>query len=220
LRHAMGVPGLDDMMGGGLPCGHSLLVAGPSGSGKSVLASAFLAEGARRGEAGVIAAFDQHPTRSRSAALAALIASGHVGVVGTPATGLSVDEIAMLLLAEVRRLGARRVVIDSLSGLELALAPTFRADLREALSRIVSTLAPENVSLLLTCELDERCTDWRFSPHDCAFLTDAVIVQRFVEAANRLQRVVAVVKLRSGPHSNEVRQFSIDGDGIQIGSMR
>src|SRR4029078_6513560 len=58
-RAGMGVPGLDKMMGGGLPRGYSLLVAGPSGSGKSIMASAFLAEGARNGETGVIAAFEQ-----------------------------------------------------------------------------------------------------------------------------------------------------------------
>jgi circadian clock protein KaiC len=56
-RLGMGVPGLDEMMGGGLPRGYSILVAGPSGSGKSILAAAFLAEGARNGETGVIAAF-------------------------------------------------------------------------------------------------------------------------------------------------------------------
>ncbi|MEO5670826.1 MAG: ATPase domain-containing protein, partial [Ramlibacter sp.] len=55
-RLPMGVPGLDEMMGGGLPRGYSLLVAGPTGAGKSILASAFLAEGARLGETGVIAA--------------------------------------------------------------------------------------------------------------------------------------------------------------------
>ena len=65
-RLLMGVPGLDEMLGGGLPRGYSLLVAGPSGSGKSILAAAFLAEGARSGETGVIAAFEQHPNRSRN----------------------------------------------------------------------------------------------------------------------------------------------------------
>jgi diguanylate cyclase len=49
------VPALDEMLGGGLPRGYSLLVAGPSGSGKSILASSFLAEGARCGETGVLA---------------------------------------------------------------------------------------------------------------------------------------------------------------------
>jgi len=48
-RVSMGVPGLDEMLGGGLPAGYSLLVVGPSGSGKTILATEFLAEGARRG---------------------------------------------------------------------------------------------------------------------------------------------------------------------------
>src|SRR5690606_31880011 len=118
VRLHMGMPELDAMMGGGLPRGFSLLVAGPSGSGKSLLAAAFLAEGARAGETGVIAAFEQRPTRSRGRAMSELIESGRVGVVDTRANSLSVDEIAMLLIAEIRRLKATRVVIDSLSGFE------------------------------------------------------------------------------------------------------
>ena len=131
-RLRMGVPGLDEMMGGGLPRGYSLLVAGPSGAGKSILASAFLVEGARGGETGVIAAFEQRPNRSRGRVMSELIASGRVGVVDARAPGLSVDEIATLLIAEIHRLKASRVVIDSLSGFELALAP----DLPRRFSRI------------------------------------------------------------------------------------
>ncbi len=62
-RLSMGVPGLDDMLGGGLPEGYSLLVVGPTGSGKTILATEFLAEGARRGEPGIIAAFEKSPTQ-------------------------------------------------------------------------------------------------------------------------------------------------------------
>lgn len=83
---------LDDMMGGGLPQGYSMLVAGPSGSGKSILAMTFLAEGARHGETGVIAAFEQRPNKSRGSVMAGLIESGRVGVIDTSAASLSVDE--------------------------------------------------------------------------------------------------------------------------------
>jgi circadian clock protein KaiC len=137
-RVKTGIAKLDAMMGGGLPRGYSMLVAGPSGSGKSILASAFLAEGARAGETGVIAAFEQRPRQSRGVVLSDLIKNGRVGVIDTHMLVLSVDEIAMLLIAEIRRLKATRVVIDSLSGFELALAPTFRDDFRESLARLVS----------------------------------------------------------------------------------
>jgi circadian clock protein KaiC len=218
-RLKMGVPGLDDMMGGGLPRGYSLLVAGPTGAGKSILASAFLVEGARGGETGVIAAFEQRPNRSRGPVMTELIASGRVGVIDARAPGLSVDEIATLLIAEVRRLKASRVVIDSLSGFELALAPTFREDFRESLSRMVLALASTGATVLMTSELEDRYDDLRFSPYGTAFLTDAIIVQRYIEVDSRLQRVMAVAKVRDSAHSNELRLFSIGDDGIRIGKM-
>jgi circadian clock protein KaiC len=219
MKLRMGVAELDRMMGGGLPSGYSLLVAGPSGSGKSILASAFLIEGARAGETGVIAAFEQRPKAARGRILADLIDADRVGVVDTQAPDLSVDEIARLLITEIRRLKASRVVIDSLSGFELALAPTFREDFRESLSRLVSSLATTGVSVLMTSELEDRYTDLRFSPYGTAFMTDAIIVQRYIEVDSRLLRVLAVVKLRGSEHSNELRLFHIDADGIKIGAM-
>ena len=215
-RVAMGVPGLDDMMGGGLPRGYSLLIAGPSGSGKSILAAEFLVEGARRNETGVIAAFEQRPTLSRGRELADLIASGRVKVVDTRSESLSVDEIAMMLVEEVRRSKATRLVIDSLSGFELALAPTFRDDYRESLSRLVSALASTGVTVLMTSELEDRYNDLRFSPYGTAFLTDAIIVQRYIEIEGCLLRAMAVVKVRASRHSNELRRFHIDDDGLRL----
>jgi circadian clock protein KaiC len=219
VRLKMGVPGLDEMMGGGLPGGYSLLVAGPSGSGKSILAAAFLAEGARAGERGVIAAFEQRGLRSRGPAIAKLIEDGQVTVVDTRASLLSVDEIATVLIAEVRRVKATRVVIDSLSGFELALAPTFREDFRESLSRMVSALASTGVTVLMTSELEDRFNDLRFSPYGTAFLTDAIIVQRYIEIESRLQRVMAVVKVRGSAHSSALHLFHIDDAGIHVGKM-
>lgn len=216
-RAGMGIAGLDEMMGGGLPRGYSLLVAGPSGSGKSIMAAAFLAEGARVGETGVIAAFERGPLRSRGRVIADLLDSGQVGLVDTRATGLSVDETAMQLITEIRRLKASRVVIDSLSGFELALAPTFREDFRESLSRMVSALADAGVTTLMTSELEDRYNDLRFSPYGTAFLTDAIVVQRYIELEGRLQRVLAVVKVRASRHSDELRLFRIGDEGIRIG---
>ena len=219
-RASLGIPALDAMLGGGLPSGYSLLVAGPSGSGKSILAASFLQEGARNGETGVIAVFEQRANRSHNAVLHDLIQSGQVGLVDSRAADLSIDEIVQLLVKEVRRLHASRVVIDSLSAFELALAPTFREDFRESLMRLVSALAQEGLTVLLTSELEDRYTDLRFSPLGTAFLTDAIVVQRYIEVDSRLRRVMAVVKVRNSWHSDELRAYSIDQDGIHVGEMR
>ncbi len=217
-RLAMGTPGLDEMLGGGLPHGYSLLVAGPSGSGKSILAASFLAEGARRGEHGVIASFEQNPSRMRNPLLADLITSAPVSLVDPGSRDLSIDELLVLLIDEIRRTGARRVVIDSLSGLELALAPTFRDDFRESLARLVFALSVENVTVVMTTELEDRYTDLRFSPYGTAFMTDAIIVQRYIEVDSRLRRMMAVVKLRGSSHSDELREFTIVDGQLRIGT--
>lgn len=217
-RLGMGVPRLDEMLGGGLPQGYSLLVAGPSGSGKSMLASAFLAEGARQGEKGVIAVFEQRAGLAASnPELAALVGQGMVAMVDSRAPDLSLDETLLLLVTAIERTGATRVVIDSLSGFELALAPSFREDFRQNLSSMVTALAATGVTVLLTSELEDRYTDLRFSPYGTAFMTDAIIVQRYIEVDSRLLRVMAVVKVRASAHSNELRLFSIGDQGIRIG---
>ena len=71
----------------------------------------------------------------------------------------------------------------------------------------------------MTCELEDRYSDLRFSPYGTAFLTDAIIVQRYIEVESRLRRVIAVVKVRASDHSDELREYTIDKSGIHIGEM-
>ncbi len=217
MRLAMGVPRLDEMLGGGLPSGYSLLVAGPSGSGKTILATAFLAEGVRRGEPGVIVAFEQTPSQSWVRTLDDMVRAGQIGLINTRTPDLSIDEIVQRLTSLIHRMKATRVVIDSLSGFELAVAPTFREDFRESLFRMFAVLSSMGVTVLMTSELEDRYIDLRFSPYGSAFLTDAIIVQRYIEVESRLQRVMAVVKVRASAHSTEIRRFEITDEGIVIG---
>ncbi len=216
----MGLPALDEMMGGGLPAGYSLLIAGPSGSGKSLLATAFLAEGARVGEKGVVAAFEKGPGQTHNPRLDELVESGQVGVIDTRSLDLSIDETLHALTEMIRETGATRVVIDSLSGFELALAPAFKEDFRESLHRMVAVLTGLGTTVLLISELEDRYNDLRFSPYGAAFLTDAIIVQRYVELESQLKRVMAVVKMRNSNHSHALRLYDITDAGIVIAELR
>lgn len=216
-RLSMGVPLLDDMMGGGLPIAYSLLVVGPSGSGKSVLATQFLAEGVRQGEPGVIAAFEKSPNQMLSHQLNQLITSGKVGLINTRTLDLSIDEILHDMVALINNMKAKRVVIDSLSGFELALAPVFREDFRESLYRMVAVLTGMGVTVMMTAELEDQYTLLRFSAYGNAFLADAILMQRYVELGGQLQRVMSVVKVRASAHSKEIRFYEIGNDQIIIG---
>jgi circadian clock protein KaiC len=214
------VAGLDEMLGGGIPSGHSVLVAGPSGSGKSILASEFIREGARRGEPGVIAVFEKRPSEYAHPTATGLDqAAGHspVAVIHTRPLDLSIDETLHELTEAIHRISAKRVVIDSLSGFELALAPTFREDFRESLYRLVAALTGMGLTVMMTAELEDSYTDLRFSPHGTAFLTDAIILQRYVVLEGQLKRVMAVVKVRGSAHEKDLRLFEITADGIVVG---
>ena len=219
-RMPVGVPGLDEMLGGGIPTGHSVLVVGPSGSGKSVLATHFLNEGVRRGERGLLAVFEKRPieyTQEQSLTLYDSVRSGQVGIIHSRPLDLSIDEMMHEMSEEIARLNARRVVIDSLSGFELALAPTFREDFRESLYRMIATLTGTGVTVMLTAELADRFTDLQFSPHGTAFLTDSLIMQRYVEVDGQLKRVMGVVKVRASAHQADLRFYTITSDGLVLG---
>jgi circadian clock protein KaiC len=218
-RIPMGVPGLDEMLGGGLPAGYSLLVVGPSGCGKSILATQFLAEGVRRGEPGVIAAFEKSPSQLLNNKLQALVKAGQVGVIDTRSLDLSIDETLHDLIKMINRMQAKRVVIDSLSGFELALAPEFSEDFRGSLYRMIAELTGMGVTILMTSELEDRYTDLRFSPFGSAFLADAIIVQRYVEIVGQFKRVFSVIKVRGSKHSKDIRLFDITNEGVIIGEI-
>jgi circadian clock protein KaiC len=221
-RLSLGVKGLDEMLGGGIPAGYSVLVAGPSGSGKSVLAGEFISEGARHDEPGVIAVFEKRPNEYSQNTpggqrFERLVREGKVGIIQTRPLDLSIDEMLNEIVDAIHRLKARRLVIDSLSGFELALAPTFREDFRESLYRMVAVLTGMGITMMMTAELEDSYMDLRFSPHGTAFLTDAIIMQRYIELKGQLQRIMGVVKVRGSVHSKDLRAFEITDKGILMG---
>ena len=221
-RLSVGVKTLDEMLGGGIPAGYSVLVAGPSGSGKSVLATNFIMEGARHDEPGIIAVFEKRPSEYSQTGhggreFAQMVRDRKVGIIHTRPLDLSIDETLHDIVAAIHALRARRVVIDSLSGFELALAPTFREDFRESLYRMVAVLTGMGITLMLTAELEDSYVDLRFSPHGTAVLTDTIIMQRYIELKGQLRRVMAVVKVRGSAHSKDLRAFEITEDGIVVG---
>ena len=181
----------------------------------------FIREGARRGRTGRHRRLRKTPERirpdQRRSGSTRRLRDGQVGIIHTRPLDLSIDETLHELTEAIQRLKARRVVIDSLSGFELALAPTFREDFRESLYRLVAALTGMGVTVMMTAELEDSYTDLRFSPHGTAFLTDAIILQRYLELEGQLKRVMAVVKVRASAHQKDLRLFEITAEGIVVG---
>jgi circadian clock protein KaiC len=221
-RLSMGIPELDEMMGGGILEGDSLLVAGPSGTGKSALATQFIAEGLRRGESGLIAVFEERPqgytdrAESFGLNLKAPQKKNQLEILYLRPLDLSVDETMQALLDAVARLGAKRLVIDSLVGFEMALAPGFRADFRESLYRMIGALTAAGITILSTVEVEDTFTALQFSHYAISFLTDDIIRLRYVEIDGQLRKVLVVIKMRGGNHSKDIREYVITDKGVVI----
>ena len=220
-----GIPGLDEMLGGGTLEGSSILVAGPAGAGKSTVAIQFIVEGIRQGQAGVMVIFEETIPKYLSQAasfgidLQPLIDRGQLEMVYIRPLDLSVDETLFAIQAAVERRGGRRVVIDSLTAMETALAPTFKEDYTESLYRLVGALTTEGISIMLTVEVTTNYNELQFTPHAISFLTHDIVLLRYFETDGRLQSFMTVIKTRGRKHGREIRAYEITDDGLVVGRV-
>jgi circadian clock protein KaiC len=219
---SVGIPELDKMLGGGILEGDSLLVSGPSGTGKSALATQFLAAGLRDGEPGLAAVFEERPegyaarARTFGIDLVAPQKTGKLEILYLRPLDLSVDETMQEILDAVERIGAKRLVIDSLVGFEMALAPGFRQDFRESLYRMIAALTGAGVTIFTTVEVEDTFTALSFSHYTISFLTDDIIRLRYVEIEGQLRKILVVIKMRGGNHSKDIREYIINDKGLVV----
>ncbi|MGI4757669.1 MAG: ATPase domain-containing protein [Janthinobacterium lividum] len=221
-RLATGIGGLDAMLGGGVPEGDSILIAGPSGSGKSVIASQFIAEGQKQGEGGIVAVFEERPeyymgrAESLGQDLEAGTKNGKLEILYLRPLDLSIEEAMQEILQAVQRVDAKRLVLDSLSGFEMALAPGYRIDFRESLYRMIAALTGVGVTVMSTVEIEESFTSLGFSKYSISFLTDDLIRLRYAEIGGELRRILAVIKMRGGKHSKKIQEYEIGSQGLAL----
>jgi circadian clock protein KaiC len=222
-RLSCGVPDLDEMMGGGIPEGDSLLVAGSSGTGKSLLGTKFIVEGLHQGEPAIVAMFEERPEEYAERATSFGIdldtpqKEGKLKLLYIRPLDLSVDETVREIIDAVQEMGAKRLVIDSLAGFEMALAPSFRTDFRESLYRMIGALTRIGVTILSTVEIQETFTGFTLTSYAISFLSDDILRLRFVSIDGQLRKMMVVIKMRRSTHSIDMREFEITSEGFVIG---
>jgi circadian clock protein KaiC len=224
-RLSTGVAGLDAMVGGGFLPGDATLVAGSPGTGKTTLGLHFLAAGVQAGEPGVFVTFEYLPQQiyrdalKKGWPLQQWEAENKARLVCTTPDILlaDVDQKETILDGLIRDLGAKRLVIDSMSHFEFH-APG-NGDLRERLAGLVNHLRLLKVTTLMTHEIAQIVGPTvTLSNYGLEFLADNLIILRYVELGGEMQKACNVLKFRGGAHDRKYRLLEMTDHGIVIQS--
>lgn len=216
VRLSSGIAALDDMLAEGYWPGASTLIAGPSGTGKTLMGLHFIVNGARQGQPGVIASLQENPTQ-----LARVLAGfgwslnePNVEMMYHSPVDVYIDEWVYELMALVDRTGARRVLIDSLADLRMAAGDEVR--FREFVYSLVQRFSRQGVSVLMTFEIPHLFGATQLSDSAVSPLSDNVVMLSYVREKDELSRSMAVVKTRASRHDPAVRRFVIGPAGIVL----
>jgi circadian clock protein KaiC len=221
-RLAFGVPGLDAMLSGGVLEGSSTLLLGTPGAGKTLLGLHFLAEGARRGEPGLIASFLE--TAADLAKIADRVGmrigqhmtSGLVQVLWRPPLELGPDAWAWDLLAAVEEHRPKRLLIDAFTDLLSLFADPERQ--YRFVNALTNALRRQGVTMIVNFEIDSYVSQELAAavPNISAVMGNGILL-RSLELESRFRRIVSILKLREGAFDPTIREFVIGDEGIVVG---
>lgn len=220
-RIPTGNPGLDELTHGGLFASSSTLISGPTGTGKTLLATQFAAAGAESGETVLFLAYEE--TRDQVIAngatfgydLAEQEQSGRMHIVSLYPEVASLDDHLVEIRALVERLQPDRVVVDSLSALErLGSDASFRA----FVVGLTSYARTAGVALFLTTSAPQLLGGTSVTDSHISGLIDAIIVLRHVETSSELRRGILVLRMRGSNHEHQIRELLFTGGQLTVGA--
>lgn len=215
-RVSSGIAALDFLLHDGYWPGASILVAGPTGSGKTLMGLQFLHDGALRGEAGILATLQESPTQLARVAkgFGWSLESAGIELYGRSPVGLLIDEWLYGVLDRAAQHGARRLVVDSLGDLMIAAGDEVR--FREYMYSLVQRCSRLQMSVLMTHEVPQLFGVSHFSELGIAHLSDNVVLLQYLPSDDHLRRAITVLKTRAGGHEPFRHEYKITSNGIEL----
>ena len=219
-RIPTGSVGLDELTHGGFFHDSIILVNGPTGAGKTLLATEFLAAGAAAGERVLMLSYEESPgqlCRNAAASGTNLVQyqeGGLLKVVALYPEVASLDDHLIEIMELVDTFQPKRIVIDSLSSLErIGSAATYR-EFVIALAGFVKT---EEITMLVTMSTTTLLGGTSQSEGHISTLTDAIVLLRYAAEPGVMRRAVTLLKMRGTAHDNIIHSYEITSDGFQMG---
>lgn len=217
-RADLGLPELDEMLSGGLNRGTVTFLAGSPGSGKTLTALHYIVAGAAEGEPGLFICFSESEEQlylkadSFGLDLRGAVERGAVTLLCIAPVELEVDLFAAMLRERVERLGIRRLVVDSIAAVEVAIVEPNRGP--GFFASLINYLRERDVTSVMTQE--SNAFDGGIGEALGAVLADNLIRLRTVEYANRMYRILSILKMRQSGFDPGLREFRIEDRIIRV----
>lgn len=213
-------PELNKLLGGGIERGSSVLILGPAGAGKSIMALIFAVSAIERGERVGLFVFDEEVGLLMDRALGlgidleAMRDSGHLSLTQVDAAELTPGEFSHRVRESIETFGARTIVIDSLTGYQASM-PEERALILH-MHELLQFCNRSGATTFLTVAQHGLLGEMR-APIDLTYLADTVILLRYFEARGDVRRAISVVKKRTSAHETTIREYWMHSRGISLG---
>jgi circadian clock protein KaiC len=211
----------NQILGGGLTPGTNVLLAGPSGIGKTTTALACVSAALERGERAAYYLFDEslgtilQRSRSLNIPIEKHLKSGLLSLRVLDPAEVTPGEFAHLVRTAVDE-GAQTIVIDSLNAYLQAMPGGKFLVLQ--MHELLTYLNRQGVVTLMIIGHHGLAGEAKVDI-DLSYLSDAILQFRFFEARGQLLKAIAVVKSRAQPHEVNIREFRVGPVGIQIGEV-
>ena len=217
-----GTVGFDALLNGGIERGTVTVISGPTGVGKTTTGSLFVTEAAKRGERAAVYLFEENEAtyRHRCDAIGLpvddLADGDNLAVEQIESLERSPEEFAQLVRHEVERRGTQVVMIDGISGYQIALQGE-ESGLTRELHALCRYLKNVGVTVVLVDEVSAMAGDMRPTEAGVSYLADNIVFMRYMEMDGELRKVVGVLKKRVSEFEHTMREFEITRDGVQVG---
>jgi circadian clock protein KaiC len=211
---------LDALLGGGLERGSSVLILGPAGTGKSLLAITFVQSAVDRGERAAMFVFDEElgllfdRAKGLGVDLQRMVEGDQLVIEQVDAAQLTPGEFSERVRRCVEICDAQSVVIDSLNGYQAAMPGEHQLILH--IHELLQYLNRQGATTFLTVAQHGLVGDMK-APVDVTYLADTVILLRYFEMLGRVRRAISIIKKRTGAHEDTIREFSIGRHGLSFG---
>lgn len=215
-----GIAALDELSDGGFHRGTVTLLSGPAGVGKSNISMLYMKEAAARGDRSVVLTFEEsrdtllERCRSINLPVDTMIDNNLLSVYAIEPLSHSPDELAAIIRDEVEHNDARIVMLDSLASFRLSIKTDDQ--LVQRLHEICRYLGNMGVSTILIDETQDVTGQTRITEERFSYLTDNIILMRYIKHQGGLGRVIGILKKRTGPFKNHPVRFSITSSGVRI----